>query len=417
MFSLGEKIWGYSGGDPYEDNGHFSGLQFNPAPGVLQAISDLVDDLNRAHKNITSAAETLRGIEDGTTWTGQAAEGFRAKTRPLPKMLDTAGTSFEKAWHALDNWQVHLSTMQSRASSYESEAKAARKRAERAENDPDLQIFRDGGIGMSDADLEVANERYDRAVKEMNTARDELSNIIEDAKKIRSSHEELAAKTASALSDAAEQAPDEPGFFDDLFRGFKDLANAIADFERDLGKWIKEHANAIAAIGDVFAAVSTVTGAVGLLFPPAEGIMGTVSGVTSLAAWGLHATAQAAGGDGVVSDRTLTEDKLGAVSFGLGRVANGVKSATEAVVVAGKIDDLGKASGWASIGMTGWDWIQDQTGLGYFLPDDKKEAAVVGGSMLFGGPMGPVVHLGMAFTHAWEKGSEKDAAAAQQAAS
>lgn len=414
MFSLGERIWGYSGGDPYEDNGHFSGLQFNPAPGVLQAISDLVEDLNRAHKNITSAADTLRGIEKGTTWTGQAAEGFRAKTRPLPKMLDTAGKSFEKAWYFLDSWQQNLSTMQSRASSYEAEAKAARKRAERAEDDPDLQIFRDGGMGMSDADLEVANQRFDHAMSELNASRDQLSNIIDAAKKLRSHHEDLAAKVASALSDAAEQAPDGPGFFDDLLRGFKDLANAIAEFERDLGQWIKEHANAIAAIGDVFAAISTFTGLVGFAFPPAEFVMAPVSGVTSLIALGLHGTAQAAGGESVVSDRTLTEDGLGAVSFGLWKVGSKAEQVTEAVVVGGKIKDVGTAAGLGSSGMTILDWAKDQTGLGYFLPDDRKEAAVLGGSMLFGGPIGPVVHLGMAFEHAWKKGSEKDAATAEQ---
>ncbi|MFF4601740.1 putative T7SS-secreted protein [Streptomyces sp. NPDC001339] len=416
MLSLGERIWGYGGGDPYEDNGQFSGLQFNPAPGVLQAIGDLVEDLNRAHKNITDAADTLRGINDGTSWTGKAAEGFREKTRPLPKMLDTAGKSFDQARKALDSWQSDLGTMQRKASSYESEAKTARKRAERAESNPDLTLFRDGGIGMTDAQQAVAAQRCESAVTELNAAHDQLSGIIKDAKNLRSQHEALSAKTASALSAAAEQAPDEPGFFTDLLQGFRDLARAIADFERGIGQWVKEHANAIAAIGDVFAAISTVTGMIGLLFPPAEGVMGTVSGVTSLAAWGLHATAQAAGGEGVVSDRTLTEDKLGAVSFGLGRIATGLEKVSKAVVVGDKINDLSKASGWASIGMTGWDWLKDQTALGYFIPDNKEEAAVVGSSMLLGGPMGPVVHLGMAFKHAWEKGSEKDAAAAQQAA-
>ncbi|MFI1430812.1 putative T7SS-secreted protein [Streptomyces lydicus] len=412
--SLGEQLWGYGGGDPYEDNGNFPGLQFNPAPGVPQAVNDLVEDLNRAHKNLTSAADTLRGIHDGACWAGDAAEGFRSKTSPLPKLLDTAGRSFDKARLALHDWHADLSTMQAKASSYEHEAKAARKRAEQAESNPDLQLFRDGGLGMTDAEATAAAARCDRAVNEMNAARSQLASIISHATQLRSHHEEMAGKAASALSDAGEQAPDEPGFFDGLLNGLKDLAKGIQDLGHDIGQWVKEHANAVAAIGDVFAAVSTFTGLAGFFFPPAEGVMGTVSGVTSLVALGLHKAAQAAGGKDVVSDRTLTEDGLGAVSFGLGKVAGRVEKFTESAVAGGKIKELGSASGWGSIGMTLWDWTKDQTGLGYFLPDDKKESAVVGGSMLFGGPIGPVVDLGMAFEHAWKKGSEKDAAAAQQ---
>ncbi|MFH8678516.1 putative T7SS-secreted protein [Streptomyces lydicus] len=412
--SLAEQLWGYGGGDPYENNGSFPGLQFNPAPGVLQAVNDLVEDLNRAHKNLTSAADTLRGIHDGACWTGEAAERFRASAGPLPKLLDTAGKSFQKAHLALHSWHADLSTMQARAQSYESAAKAARKRAERAENDPDLQLFRDGGLGMTDAEAEAAAERCERAVNELNAARSHLENITESANGLRGLHEEVAGKVAAALSDAAEQAPDEPGFFDGLLNGLKNLAQGVQDLGHDIGEWVKEHANAVAAIGDVFAAVSTFTGLAGFFFPPAEGVMGTVSGVTSLVALGLHKAAQAAGGKDVVSDRTLTEDGLGAVSFGLGKVAGRVEKFTESAVAGGKIKELGSASGWGSIGMTLWDWTKDQTGLGYFLPDDKKESAVVGGSMLFGGPIGPVVDLGMAFEHAWKKGSEKDAAAAQQ---
>ncbi|MEU9121332.1 putative T7SS-secreted protein [Streptomyces sp. NPDC048506] len=414
--SLAEQLWGYGGGDPYEDNGNFSGLQFNPAPGVLQAVNDLVEDLNRAHKNLTSAADTLRGIHDGACWAGDAAEGFRARSGPLPKMLDTAGKSFDKARLALHGWHADLAAMQTKAHSYESEAKAARGRAERAESNPDLQLFRDGGLGMTDAEAEAASERCERAVHELDAARSQLASIISHAGQLRSHHEEMAGKAAAALSDAAEQAPDEPGLFDGLLNGLKDLAKGIQDLGRDIGQWVKDHANAVAAIGDVFAAISTFTGLIGFCFPPAELVMGPVSGVTSLVALGLHGAARSAGGEGVVSDRTLTEDGLGAVSFGLGKVAGRVEKFAEAAVIGEKINDVGKASGLGSSGMTLWDWTKDQTGLGYFLPDTKEEAATMGGSMLLGGPMGPVVGLGLAFKHAWNKGSEKDAAAAHQTA-
>ncbi|WP_157878883.1 putative T7SS-secreted protein [Streptomyces sp. CT34] len=415
MYNLGERIWGYSDGDPYEDNGQFSGLRFNPAPGVLQAIEDLVGDLDRAHKNIESASETLQGINKGISWSGAASDGFRAKIQPLPKLLDTAGKSFEHARHALDAWQSHLTAMQAAANSYESDAKTARKRAERADNNPDLEIF--GGLGpsvMSDAEFESAKERYDQAVNEQNYARDQLSVIVEAAKKIRSQHEELAANTASALSEAAKEAPEGPGFFDDLLRGFKDLAKAIGDFEQLLGRWVKEHANAIAAIGDVLSTVSTITGLVGFCFPPAEEVMAPVSGLSSLAALALHKTAQSVAGKDVVSDRTLLEDELGVASFGLSNAAK-VAGKVSGAILESKVDELGKAAGWGSTGKTLVDWKHDLTSLGYFLPSNKGEAIAVGGSMLLGGPMAPMVNLGIAFKHAWEKGSEKDADASQHA--
>ncbi|MGW8551593.1 putative T7SS-secreted protein [Streptomyces tubercidicus] len=407
--SLAEQLWGYGGGDPYEDNGNFSGLQFNPAPGVAQAINDLVEDLNRAHKNLTSASDTLRGIHDGACWTGDAAEGFRAKTSPLPKMLDTAGKSFDKARHTLRNWHADLSTMQTTAQSYESDAKAARKRAERAENNPDLQLFRDGGLGMTDAEGEAASARCDRAVSELNAARAQLANIINNAKGLRSTHEEMAGKVAAALSDAAEQAPDEPGFFDGLLKGLKGLAEGIQNLGNEIGQWLKEHANAISALGDVFSAISTVTGVAGLaalmFFPPAELALGSISGLTSLAALMLHDTARGAGGESVVSDRTLIEDMLGTASLGIGKVGSIIGEGAD---IGKKLINVGRTSGGASGFMTVEDWFGDSSVFGNFLPHSKQEAAVVGGSMLLGGPLGPIAHLGMTLKHAWESGSEKD---------
>ncbi|ANZ16523.1 hypothetical protein O1L44_11405 [Streptomyces noursei] len=411
--SLGEQLWGY-GGDPYEDNGNFPGLQFNPAPGVPQAVSDLVEDLNRAQKNITSASETLHNIGDGD-WTGTAAEAFRAKTQALPKLLDDAGKSFELAHGVLQKWQNQLGAMQSKAHAYEAEAKTARKRAERAERNDDLNLFRFGGIGMTDEEAADAKQRYSAALNELGTAREELSGIVSSANNIRSQHEELAGTVASVLKLAAEQAPKEPGFFDNLKNGLEQLVKDHEALFHAVGRWAQEHANAIAAIGDVLSTLSTLTGLVGFCFPPAEEVMAPISGLSSLAAFALHKTAQGFGGKDVVSDRTLLEDELGIASFGLSKGAT-VAEKVGGAVLGEKVDELSKAAGWGSTGKTVVDWKHDLTSLGYFLPHNAGEALAVGGSLLLGGTAPPLGGLVVAFKHAWENGSEKDSAAARQQA-
>ena len=249
--SLAEQIFGYGGGDPYEDDGDLTGLQFNPTPGRMQAVQDLVDGLNKAHKDIKSAEDAIRGIHDGACWTGAAAEGFRQKTGSLPKMLDTASRSFSSACKALRAWHSYLENLQSKASSYEKEARRARQRAERAEKDPDLGLLGDGSLSIQEVFSEEQLARRNNAVEELNTANSELESIISHANSLKSQHEELAGVTASRLAAAGEQAPDEPGLLDAL----GNLAKDIMSLQGDIVNWVKEHANAIAAVGDVLALV------------------------------------------------------------------------------------------------------------------------------------------------------------------
>ncbi|MCB5909746.1 putative T7SS-secreted protein [Streptomyces pinistramenti] len=409
--SLSEQLWGYGGGDPYENNGSFPGLQFNPAPGVPQAVNDLVEDLNRAWKNITSASETLNNV-GGHEWSGTAAEAFRAKTQALPKLLDEAGKSFKLAHDVLEKWQSQLGSMQSKTQSYEADAKTARKRAERAEQNEDLKVFRFGGIGMTDAEAEDAKRRYNAAINELGAAQDELEGILSSANNIRNQHEELAGKIASLLKAAAEQAPEGPGLFDELKHGLDQLVKGQELFFHTVTQWVKDHANAIAAIGDTFATISTVTGLVGVVldeaFPPAGIAMGGISAVTSGLALGLHLVAKEGGAE--VSDRTLTEDGLGLVSFGVGKVA---KQIGEAESIGKMVNKLGTMIGVGGGAMAIEDWHNDQSPLKQFLPQNKAEGAAMGGTLLLGGPLGPVTALGIAFSHAWESGSEKDRAAHQ----
>ncbi|MFJ6566799.1 hypothetical protein ACIQNU_05230 [Streptomyces sp. NPDC091292] len=102
----------------------------------------------------------------------------------------------------------------------------------------------------------------------------------------------------------------------------------------------------------------------------------------------------AVGGDSVVANRTLAQDALGIVPFGLG--FKGVS----AVVSGSRAGDAAANFGLVD---TVAGFLGDPTALGYFEPDSSRQfgtAALV--------PGGPIL---VAFENAWEAGSEKDRAA------
>ncbi|GAB7032493.1 putative T7SS-secreted protein [Streptomyces sp. NPDC021749] len=399
--SLLEQIFGYGGGDPYEDNGSFPGLQFNPAPGTKQAIQDLVDYLSKAHKDINSAQEALVGTYGDSDWTGDAADAFRMKTRALPKLLQAASNSFGGACKALSDWHMELEILQSKASAFEKQAKSARERVGQAENNPDVGLISDDGtinvpVLMSDDEL----ARHNNAVRELNAATSQLQEIIADATSLKGQHESLAGLVASRLAAAGEQAPDEPGFFDKLMDGLVELGKGILSIQNDLVNWVKEHANAIAAVGDVLALVSTAIGFIGMAcdlsgFGIVGAPLGGIAAGFSALALVSHGAAKAAGAD--VSNATLTWDGLGIISGGVGSAAledggkllhaipkivgteRGITGTGTAVTVAGLIDDHGA--------------------LKNFRPQNEGQRAV---------SVGGIAPLFIALQNAWNSGSEKD---------
>lgn len=397
----------------------YPSLGFDPAPGSPAAIATLAQDINGTYSNLKAADDILTGIINRTGgWTGIAADAFTAKVKELPKLLDTATASFHRAAGALQDWQDRLATMKQQANAYEDQATLARDRIRTAESNPDLRLA--GQQFPSQEEADQAQRRLDIATGELNAAQRNLDTIIADAKHLLARHDEIAKSVAELIQRACDEAPDEPGFWDRLGDGLESVIEGQAQLANETWDWVEGHANAISAIGDVFSTVSTVTGAVGLALD-ATGVgglvgvpLGIVSTVTAGVGLGLHLTAKAAGAD--VSDRTLTEDALGLASFGIGKLAAKGEEGVEASVgVFRGLKAAEHGSGWTSVAMTGQDYLKDSTALGYFLPDSPTEATVLGGSMVVPG-LGPAVGLGMAFEHAWEKGSEKDAAAAGQGA-
>ncbi|WP_329121619.1 putative T7SS-secreted protein [Streptomyces sp. NBC_01465] len=395
----------------------YPALGFDPAPGSPAAVAALAQDVSGTYSKLKSADGVLTGIINGTGgWTGIAADAFTAKVKELPKILGEATDSFQRATSALTDWQDQLTRLKRDAQGLEEEAQRARERERTAESNPDLDLA--GRQYGTQQEADQAQQRLDNAIAQVNSARDSLDAIITDAKDLLARHDDIAATVSDLIKKACDQAPDEPGFWDRLLDGLESVVEAHAQFANDVFDWVKDHANAISAIGDVFSTISTVTGAVGLALDatgigaPVGAALGITSAITAGAGLGLHLVARAGGAD--VSNRTLVEDGLGLVSFGIGKVAAKAEDAVEVSVGLTKVLKAeSQGAGWTSVGMTGVDYLKDHTALGYFIPDSKTEAAVEGGALLVPG-VGPAVALGMAFDKAWKKGSEKDAAAAGQ---
>ncbi|MFG2227737.1 putative T7SS-secreted protein [Streptomyces sp. NPDC048644] len=400
------------GGKIPSDAAGYPGLGFDPTPGNLPAVRALVDQSFDAHRRLASVSQTLRSItRGGEEWSGIAADAFSMRVKDLPKLVESATQSFYDCGFQLNEWSAKLESMKSRASDMEARAVTARSRQRDAEGNPDLGLA--GQTFETDEELHSAEQRLNKAVKELDSARDALNSLIEDAGRLRHQHDEAAEKVAEAIRRASEEAPDEPGWLDRIGDAIESLAEAQAALANQAWDWVKNHANAIAAVGDVLSTVSAVVGAVGvglaavgMVFPPSEVILAPVGGALELTSSGfaagafvLHGTARMAGGEDVVSNRTLAQDGLGMIPLGAAtRVGGKLGTAMLKSRAADGAANFGLVDSWAGL-------FGDPSVFENFKPKDRRQAIEMGGVPGGGGP------LLIGLENAWKKGSAKDRAA------
>ncbi len=401
-----------TGGKIPSDAAGYPGIGFDPAPGSLSAVRGLVDQSFDAHRKLASVSQTLSSItRGGEEWSGIAADAFSMRVKELPKLVDSATQSFYDCGFHLNEWSAKLETMKSRASDMEARAVTARSRQRDAEENPDLGLA--GQTFETDEELHSAEQRLNKAVQELSSARDSLNSLIEDARHLKYQHDEAAERVAEAVRRASEAAPDEPGLLDRIGDAIESLAEAQAMLANQVWDWVKNHANAIAAVGDVLSTVSAVVGAagvglvaVGMAFPPAEVILAPTAGVLEIAssgfaagAFALHGTARIAGGEDVVSNRTLAQDGLGMIPLGAAaRVGGKLGTAMLKSRAAEGASNFGLIDSWAGL-------FGDPSVFENFKPQDRRQTIEMGGVPGGGGP------LLIALENAWKKGSAKDDAA------
>ncbi|MFF8944260.1 DivIVA domain-containing protein [Streptomyces sp. NPDC014864] len=219
---------------PHIPNPGYPHLGFNPVPGS----TDTVHDLGRKLANCAKALEETHGLVtrlmDGSYWQGDAAVAFREQLDggPLPLNLKNAAHSLRKAARQLDRWETELDDFQRRAKRLEEQAKeaqatvdAARGRAHRAKNSPDLH--------RKGADHDAAQKTLTHANTAVEEAQSDLDKIIAKARKLAEEHEDRARHRAAKIRDATKKlAPQEPGawdkFTDWLDENLPDLLSGVA---------------------------------------------------------------------------------------------------------------------------------------------------------------------------------------------
>ncbi|MFD5818426.1 hypothetical protein [Streptomyces sp. NPDC127038] len=323
----------------------FPAVGFVPCPGEPHAAGHVAGIVQRTAKALTEISDVLHGTGEGD-WKGRHAEAFREQFDDdfLPK-VDKAKRSFGKAATALKDWADAMPEWQRDAEVLETQAQdaqdalhAAKKKLAGLPPRPPL--------GLPPADDAEARKQEraekDRSAAELaaSTAESDLDRIRAQARKLADDYDVDGRAVARRLDKAMNIAPNEPGPLHRLGDALLDIGKALNGLDEivaqavdavvaDAVKWLAEHANSIAALGD-----------------------------------------------SVVSNRTLAQDALGVLPFG------GAFRGVSRVVAASRAADAAANFGLVD---TVAAFIADPTALGYFAPKNDRqtiEAALPGGDLL-----------------------------------
>ena len=268
-------------------------LGFDPAPGDLETVRLMVKAIGRVNRESGTAQTQLGriGTSDGI-WDGKAADTFVKSVDKIPPYLKRALDSLGSAHRALAAWETSLDRFQTRARALEEEAVAAAKKVSTAKGA--LDGLPDDTSGMSDEE----KEKHDKSAKDKRrayeTADGELEAVRSRARTLHSEYVTAADTTARALKDAADDAPPEPGWFDDLVDGLTEFLSDAWDTITDPDFW--------KLVGDLLADIAMVIGVVclvAMLLGTGVGALGLIGFLVGLGALAAHGAAMAGGAEGV----------------------------------------------------------------------------------------------------------------------
>ncbi|MEU6120688.1 putative T7SS-secreted protein [Streptomyces sp. NPDC047123] len=249
-----------------DEHPEYPALGFNPAPGDGESVKALHRRLVRCARVLDDTHDVVTKLMDGSYWEGDAAVAYREQLQdgPLPKNLQNAANSIDKAARQLARWHGELEDFRSRAKSLNKDARDAREALRRAKDtagaagrDPDL----DGKEGKAHDSAKRALVRADARVEEAEAA---LERILGKARRLAHEHEEKAGRRAAKIRDATDKlAPQEPGWFESAL------------------EWAQEN------LPDILSTIAAVIGLTALLVVSG----GTAAAVLLLVAGALSATA------------------------------------------------------------------------------------------------------------------------------
>ncbi|MFJ3711258.1 WXG100 family type VII secretion target [Streptomyces sp. NPDC090053] len=285
----------------------FPHIGWDPTPGDVEQTRDLAKQLGKLASELGTSLNELQRIECGA-WKGKTATAFSGHiATDVTPLIKKSHDSFDKASRALHRWAGELQDFQDEADRLEKLAGDKFKDLSDAESDHPDDLSKESQ-GVNDAEGKV----------------DDLQNRYKVA----------AGAISKELDKAGDIAPNEPGFWDKLVHGVEDAWNAT-------GKWIKDHADLIKAIGDMLSELTMVLSILAIItlpFEPLGAIFGAAAVLTSGLALLSHSIAKAAGAD--VSWVSIGTDAIGLLP-GIGAFGKGAKVASEAAATA-RIAEFGK---------------------------------------------------------------------------
>ncbi|WP_313356036.1 hypothetical protein [Microbacterium sp.] len=233
----------------------FPALGFDPAPGDVSVIEQLVDTLTTTVDDVDESARILHSDEDGS-WVGESGDAFRATLSEdfRPQLLTSAG-ALRQSRDALAGWAMALGGHQTTAKRLEEQAAQAEANvATRAQQSSQAA----DAAEAPDAAPEAAADS-DAAATALAGARDELAAIRQQARALLEQVNADASATASQLASAQ----------DDLNAYQESDWDAFWGGVGDAGAWFMD--NVVPIVEDILRAALPVI-AILALFPPLTGL-------------------------------------------------------------------------------------------------------------------------------------------------
>ncbi|QWF80383.1 putative T7SS-secreted protein [Amycolatopsis sp. CA-230715] len=319
-------------------SGVYPALGFDPAPGVVGTVTEVATTLGKVATDIGIAHDDLTKLNrsDGF-WEGDGAQAFKGTVGEVPDYLNKAHTSLADASRTLGKWAEDLGTMQRQAAEFEQQAAAAQAQVTRAQGNPNLKLA--GQTFEDPAQLQEAEQALGTARQQLTKAQGDLDAIRDAAKRLHEQHLDLASQVAAALRRAKDEAPEEPGMLEKIGNAIGKMVDGIKDLAGKAWKWVKDHADVIAKIGDVLSTIGNVLGVVALAtswIPGVNAVTAAAAAGVSAAAAGTKLLAKAAGAD--VSWGSIAMDAVGVIPGG--KTVAGAKNAVTQAAKAGGMAKL-----------------------------------------------------------------------------
>ena len=229
----------------------FSALGFDPAPGDLGVIEELVDRLSGTVQDVDDSLTVLSGGDD-SAWIGKSGDAFRATlAEDFHPQLRASGGALRDSRDALQTWAVQLSAHQLEALRLEEEAAEAQSVVSTRAAAADRAST---AAEADDAAPDAASDA-EEASGALESAQGALADVISRAHDLKERVNTDASTTASLLV-AAQTSLD--GYQES---GWSSFWGSVGD----VGEWLMD--NVVPIIEDLLRLVAPLISIAAIFFP------------------------------------------------------------------------------------------------------------------------------------------------------